>query len=96
MEGRKRFHGQATRSASAHDHPFASVSLDDECDRVIKPFRIKLEIEVADRRNCPQRSGRLALARGPQATKSERGPRRRSGNYGGQDGRMSGFAACTS
>jgi hypothetical protein len=24
-------------------------SLDDECDRVIEPLRIKLEIEVADR-----------------------------------------------
>jgi hypothetical protein len=31
-----------------------------------------LEIEVADRRDCPQRSGRLALASG-SATKSERG-----------------------
>jgi hypothetical protein len=31
-----------------------------------------LEIELADRRDCPQRSGRLALASG-SATKSERG-----------------------
>ena len=68
-------------------------SLDDECDRVIKPLRIKLEIDVADRRDCPQRSGRLALASG-SATKSERGPRRRSGirRSGWSDVRFFGLA----